>query len=177
MILKMKKIVKIFVIVLTICAVLIFLGSGLYAYFTYQASVKDIVTLGYNEIAINENYEPPVTMQKGIEYTKEPYVTNVGNIDCYVRIKPVLSDSRLQNDITLNYNSSGDFVYNNQDGYYYYYKALKPGESTSMLFTKVQISQDVDETLLEGFDIYIFAESIQTVDGKEMSEVWNTFSE
>lgn len=172
----MRKTSKILIAII-IGMLIILISTGIYAYFTFQASVKDTIILGYNEVVVNQIYEPPQEYTKGLEITKEPYVTNVGNVDCYVRVKSVVSDSRIEQDLIIDYNNSEKFVYNSEDEYYYYTDVLHPGESTEKLFTKVTIKPDADDLVLEGFDILIYAESVQTVDGKTMSEVWSYFDE
>ena len=175
---RTKKIITISIIMLLGLT----LGSGIYAYYTYKASMENTIVLGYNKIALNENYIPPLKMEKGVSFTKEPYVTNNGNVDCYVRVKSEISDSRVEKDLTIEYNSSEDFNdetvdWYKKDGYYYYKKALKSGKSTESLFTTVKISETADDLVLEGFDIYVYAESVQTVKDKSMMEVWEYFDE
>ena len=166
---KKKVIISIVIIafIMAACAVT-------YGYFTYRESKNNTIVLGYNNIALNENYFPPLKIEKGISFTKEPYVTNTGNVECYVRVKSVVSDSRVEAGISIDYNTN-DFEYNTEDGYWYYKKILKPGESSEKLFTKVSISADADDLVLDGFDIFVYAESVQTIDGKSMNEVWNYF--
>ena len=178
----MKKSKKIFIIIIVLL-ILVLAGAGIYAYFTYNTGKENNVILGYNKISLDEEYDPPLKMEKGISFTKKPYVTNKGNVDCYVRVKSKVSDSRVEKDITIDYNSSQDindtskeWYYNVQDGYYYYKNELKPGEKTEDLFTTVEISETADDLILDGFDIYLYAESVQTVKDKTMSEVWNYFN-
>ena len=149
-------------------------SKQIYAYLIHKDAVESDIVLGYNKIALQENYEPPLTMQKGISFRKEPYATNIGNVDCYVRIKSLVSDSRVSEGLTIDYNTE-DFTYNSQDGYWYYKKAIRPGERTTSLFTTVSIDQEADDKVLDGFDIYVYAESVQTVEGKTMEETWNYF--
>ena len=163
----MKKKKKVIISIVIIA----FIMAG---YFTYRESKKNTIVLGYNNIVLNENYLPPLKIEKGISFTKEPYVTNTGNVECYVRVKSVVSDSRVEAGISIDYNTN-DFEYNTEDGYWYYKKILKPGESSEKLFTKVSISTDADDLVLDGFDIFVYAESVQTIDGKSMNEVWNYF--
>jgi hypothetical protein len=152
---------------------LVFIGATVvYAYYTARKQVENDITLGYCDIALNENYTPPLTMAKGIEFQKEPYATNIGNVDCYVRAKSVVSDSRVTDSLTIDYDTA-NWTYNDEDGYWYYKKAIKPGEQTEHLFSKVVIAEDAPDIILDGFDIYVYAESIQTIDGKTMMQVWN----
>ena len=163
-----KKVAIIMLIILLIIASTVVV----YAYFTSRASVKNTIVLGYNKIQVNENYVPPLSMDKGISFTKEPYVTNTGTVDCYVRVKSVISDSRVADHITIDYNTT-DFTYNADDGYWYYNQVIRPGERTNSLFTTVSIAEDADDIVLDGFDIYVYAESVETVPGKSMEETWS----
>ena len=112
----------------------------------------------------------------GISYKKEPTVKNIGNIDCYVRVKSLLPDSRVESEITIDYNLN-DYTYNDIDKYYYYNKILKPGETSKPLFTSVTIHSDAKDIVLDNFDIYIYAESVQTIENKNMIDVWNHFNQ
>lgn len=178
----MKKSKKI-IIMIVILLIILTIGTGIYGYFTYNSSKENTIILGYNKIVLSEEYNPPLKMEKGISFTKKPYVTNIGNVNCYVRVKSEVSDSRIEKDLTIDYNSSEDvndnsvdWFYNSQDGYYYYKKEVKPGERTENLFSTVAISETADDLVLDGFDIYVYAESVQTVKDKEMEEVWNYFN-
>ena len=175
---KTKKIVTISIIILLVFT----LGTCIYGYYTYyKASIENTIVLGYNKIVLNENYIPPLKMEPGVSFTKEPYVTNAGNVDCYVRVRIEVSDSRVEKDLTIDYNSSEDFNsesadWYKKDGWYYYKKILKPGEDTKSLFKTVTISDTADELILDGFDIYVYSESVQTVKDKSMMEVWEYFN-
>lgn len=170
---KSKKKMLIIIIVATI--LVIGISLGVYGYFTYKAQVTNNINLGYNKIQINENYIPPLTIEKGISYKKEPYVTNVGNVECYVRIKTVVSDSRVADYLSIDYNTE-NFTYNAEDGYWYYKAPVTVGGRTESLFTTVSVAQDADDIVLDGFDIYVYAESVQIVEGKTMEECWNYFN-
>ena len=182
----MKKSKKV-IIMLIILLVSLTIGTSIYGYFTYKASRENTIILGYNKIELNEEYTPPTNMKEQIEqgnevsYTKEPYVTNTGSVDCYVRVKSEVSDSRVKDYLSIDYNSSEDINDDSKDwyyydGYYYYKEAITPGDSTEPLFTTVTIASNADNIVLEGFDIYVYAESVQTVENKNMMEVWNYFN-
>ena len=143
------------------------------AYFTARFTKTNNINLGYNKIELLEDYKPPLTIEKNSTFKKEPYVRNTGDVECYVRMKSVVSDSRTK--VNLNYNKD-EFEYNEDDGYWYYKKALGPGDETPRLFTTVTIPEDADDIVLEGFDIYVYAESVQTVDNMTMDQVWQRFS-
>ena len=156
------------------------ISMTVYAYFTGRKTVTNSIYLGYNDIEVKENYEPPLKLEAGTTFTKEPYVLNAGNVACYVRIKCVISDSRIGKYLKIYYDDKkqegdhepeeGDepryneeFEYNPEDGYWYYKHVLNPNEQTPPLFNTVKIADDADETVQNGFDIYVYAESIQAV--------------
>lgn len=183
----MKKSKKITIAVISI--ILFFLiAVGVYGYFTYQAEKENLIILGYNEVEINEIYNPLIKIEiepgKTARFTKQPWVTNTSNVECYVRVKTKVSDSRIEKDLRIDYDSSTDindnskkWYYNENDGYYYYKEVLEPnGGRTSDLFTYVEILDTVEqERLSDGFDIFVYAESVQTIENKSMQEVWNYF--
>ena len=82
-----------YIVLFSIIVFLLIATVTIYAYFTHNASITNNISLGYNKISLEEKYEPPLNMEKGTSFVKEPYVTNIGNVDCYVRIKSVVSDS------------------------------------------------------------------------------------
>ena len=170
-----KKINKKMYFTIMIVIALIAISINVYAYLTHKNSIENHMVLGYNTISLQEDYEPPIEMAKGISFTKEPYAVNTGNVDCYVRIKSLISDSRVADGITIDYNTE-DYTYNNEDGYWYYKNAISPGQETTPLFTTVSVSTAADDIVLDGFDIYVYAESVQTVSGKTMQETWNYFN-
>ena len=169
-----RKINKKLFIIFFIIIVLSVISVSVYAYLIHKDTVENDMVLGFNTIELLENYDPPLTMEKGISFTKEPYVTNTGNVNCYVRIKSLISDSRVADGITIDYNTE-DYTYNSEDGYWYYKQLIAPGERTNSLFTTVSIAEDADDKVLDGFDIYVYAESVQFVEGKTMDETWNYF--
>lgn len=165
---KKKKIV---IGILIAAVIAIATSAVVYAYLISKDTKTNNIKLGYNKISIEENYDPPLVMAKGISYTKEPSVRNTGNVDCYVRVKAEVSDSRVADSLTIDYNT--DDWTKKADGYWYYKEAIGPTMSTSPLFTTVTIAEDAPDLVLDGYDIFVYAESVQTVDGKTADQIWN----
>ncbi len=162
-------------IVIIVAIIIIFMSLGVYGYFIYKKSVTNNMVLGYNDIEVNEKYQPPLKIEKGTSFQKEPTVTNNGNVDCYVRVKSLVSDSRVEDGLSIDYDKE-NYKYNEEDGYYYYQKVLKPGDTTEPLFTTVEILEKASDDVLNGFEIYVYAESVQTVKDMNMEQVWNYFN-
>lgn len=170
----MKKIYKIAVIFCIIVAILL-ISTVINAYYTSKKYIEKEVIFGYNEIEIIENFEPQVKLEKGQSLKREICIKNSGNVDCYIRVKPIISDSRVLDSINLNYNLI-DFSYNKNDGYYYYNEKLSPGNNTTPIFTTISISENAEDFVLEGFEIYTCAEAVQTIQNKSMADVWSYFN-
>jgi len=170
--------------------------TGIYAYLTDADTAENKVTIGGNNIKIVEEFNPPSELKPGVSFTKNVKVSNEGPVDCFVRIKAVFSDSDMEKYSIVDWNvydedtnPDGDWIYNEEDGYYYYpdiiyAPVVSDGEekeeegksiSTTPLFENVTIKtyydangngvQDegeaIDSTVLKNFDILVYAESYQ----------------
>ena len=104
----------------------------------------------------------------GGTYSKIPQVKNTDHGDVWVRILVKNSVKNADgavvpapNDaITANYNTHNWL--NGGDGYYYYYRALKAGETTEPLFTEVSLSKGLATTFADAsFNIELTAQGVQ----------------
>lgn len=134
--------------VLVLCAAI--LATGTAAYFTSETTTYNVITTGYLNMELieeNGNGEPwPDTVitgvMPGMTVDKVVYVMNTGRVPFYTRIlidsvatPPEGLDSAFVAD-QLKYNIDPELWYE-QDGYYYYHRAVEPGEKTEPLFTTV----------------------------------------
>ncbi len=78
--------------------------------------------------------------------------------------------------------NSGDFVPPVTNGYYYYTKPVPPGESTDALISWIRMQyENMDD--IQAHDVYVYAESVQTVDANsgeayaDWKSAWNSFAE
>lgn len=104
----------------------------------------------------------------GDSYSKIPQVKNVDEGEVWVRIK-VGRGAKLDNgdeitisdnSISANYNTRNWL--NGGDGYYYYYRALKAGETTEPLFTEVTLANELSNTYNGAtFSLDLQAEAVQ----------------
>ena len=104
----------------------------------------------------------------GDTFSKIPQVKNTDHGDVWVRILVKNSVKNADgavvpapNDaITANYNAHNWL--NGGDGYYYYYRALKAGETTEPLFTEVSLSKNLATTFADAsFNIELTAQGVQ----------------
>ncbi|MGF0052229.1 TasA family protein [Catenibacterium mitsuokai] len=149
----------------TLIVLVIVLSLGLFssvsAYFMDKATAKNSFTIGYVETKIEEDYTPPHELKPGITFTKKVTVKNTGSNDCYVRVLVTFSNSNMEHVCSIDYNNT-DWKKNDKDGYWYYKKLLKSGETTEPLFKTVTVSPNVDENNLQDFDINVYHESSNT---------------
>ena len=170
----MKKSYKVFAI-FCIITLIILMSTVIYAYYTNKKSIENNIVFGYNEIEVIEDGEALTNIEKGKSFRKNISIKNIGTVDCYIRIKSIISDSRIIDSIKIDYNLK-DFTYNSNDGYYYYNEILSPSEATNSFFTTISINNDANDIAFKDFDIYTYVEAVQTVENKSMTNVWNYFN-
>ena len=130
--------------VLAICIAT--LAAGTLAYFTSEGTAHNIITTGGVEITVREwadedrqtPFEDLTGIMPGMTVTKIAEIKNTGVSDAWVRVK-VEKSIQLQGEgtpdtglVELALNTTD---WTERDGYYYYNKALKPGEVTAPIFT------------------------------------------
>lgn len=132
--------------VLAICIAT--LAAGTLAYFTSEGKAHNVITTGGVEITVQEwadvektkPFENLTGVMPNTTVTKIAEIKNTGASDAWVRVK-VEKSIKLQGDgtpdtglVELALNTTD---WTEKDGYYYYTKALKPGEVTAPVFTAV----------------------------------------
>lgn len=131
---------------LAICIAM--LVTGTLAYFTAEGKAHNVITTGGVEIAVQEwadeektkPFEDLTGIMPGMTVTKIAEIKNTGASDAWVRVK-VEKNIKLKGEgtpdtglVELALNTA---YWTEKDGYYYYTKALKPGEVTAPVFTSV----------------------------------------
>ena len=181
----MNKKVKISLLVGAILLISFTSFKATQAYLTYRRNVLNTFKVGYNTIEVEEDYTPPDKIEVGeTAFKKTIKVKNTGTVPCYVRVRMEYSDSDMKKYCENMYNgeyidanefpnaieskSGGKWIYSTEDTCYYYTKKVKPNESTDNLLEYVRINiPDTDGDKIKDFDIYVYAESIQTMINKE----------
>lgn len=100
-------------------------------------------------------------------FEKNPTITNTGSVDCYIRAYIGFSDTSLKQNVELGLNN--DWVMGD-DGYYYYPKAVKPGQCVE-LFNSVTV-HNISRFSTE---LFVYAESIDTNDNDYLT-AWQSFA-
>lgn len=154
---KKKSIVQVLLSVLLIGVVAI----GI----TLAIQVANDVTLknSFAYTIVDTEIEEP---DGGNEADKKPTVRNKGTTSVFVRAKAIVATQDgssvpvTEDDITFNYNTtaSENGYWIEKDGWYYYSKALAPGETTTMLFDGVEVNKNLDKGAR--FDVIVSHESV-----------------
>lgn len=169
----MKKQVLAGALAASIAAVAI-AGASL-AYFTDDDTRTNTYTVGNVTIVLHEDAwdnggeEEAKDMYPGEKVGKDPVVENTGSNPAFVRVKVTKPDEiSFRTDYTMD--KIGDnWVYNEDDGYYYYTQILEPGKKTDALFDQIVLSTEAtNET--KGGDVVVYAEAIQAQGAAEQWE-------
>ena len=168
----MKKRIAAVMVCLAVAAISI---SGTMAYFTADEIATNVITSGKIDIDLQEwsvEDQTPYPKEKlegimpGDVVSKIVKVENKeDSADAYVRIKVTkkitAGDTELDADVlSLDFNRD---YWIEKDGYFYYIKALAPGEKTEPLFRTVTFAaEDMDNDYQNGnVEIIVEAEAVQ----------------
>ena len=147
---------------------------GTLAYFTSEGTAHNVITTGGVEIAVQEwadedkqtPFEDLEGIMPGMTVTKIAEIKNTGASDAWVRVK-VEKNIKLQGEgtpdtglVELTLNTTN---WTEKDGYFYYTKALKPGEVTTPIFTAVTFKPDMgNEYQNATATVDVSAQAVQT---------------
>lgn len=166
-----KKINPIWVFGIIIISIIF--STATYAYLTDKDSEVNEITIGKNTTEIVEEFDPPNEIVPGTSFTKKVEVKNTDSVSCYIRVFCEFSDSTYADLFSLDLNKD-DWTEKQSDGYYYYKKIVKPGETTEPLFTTV--TYNGSSVLNKSFDIIINEESVQSDGYENYSDAFSALS-
>lgn len=150
----------------------VFLTKGLWAYFTDQKVLINTLTPGQNTIEIQEEFQEPEEVKPEEIYHKKVEIKNTGPVSCYTRVRVLFSDSCMEKQCDLNWNTQ---EWEEEDGWYYYKNVLRPQETSTALFTQLTIKDGVKKEELHDFSVTVYAESYQYEEGIEYKEAWRIY--
>lgn len=152
---------------------------GTLAYFTAEDTAHNVITSGNIKIDLLEWADKDKTVpfpEKGLsgampgsKITKIVEVKNTGSNDAYVRVrvkKDIIlagkTDKKPDTDLMiLDFNKTSWTL--EKDGFYYYKKALKPGEMTEPLFASVKFDTKMDNLYKNSTaTVDVFAYAVQS---------------
>lgn len=144
-------------------------GTG--AWMTDHDRILNQMTAGYNDSTIEEEFPSPTPAEPGETVAKEVKIRNSGPVPCYIRVSVLISEG----EVTLEGLDTTNWLYE-EDGFYYYKKAVEPGESTDSLFTGVKTDAASGNSQLT---VTVVEESVQAVSGgipyKDYQEAWKNY--
>lgn len=163
--------------VLVICIAT--LAAGTLAYFTSEGTAHNVITTGGVDITLQEwadegktkPFEDLTGIMPGMTVTKIAEIKNTGASEAWVRVK-VEKNIRLAGEGEVN----PDLVelaldtanWTEKDGYYYYNKALKPGEVTAPIFSAVTFNASMgNEYQNATATVDVYAQAVQTANNGE----------
>lgn len=149
------------ILLLNITCFLTVLIAG--AYLTSQDEAENTFTAGNNKSVIVEDYEEVTELDPGDNIRKAVTVANTGKNSCYIRVLSLFSDKDAEKYAQINYNREDWEL--KDDGYYYYRYPVAAGESTTELFSRVKIASDFKKEEIKGFEMLIYAESVNVEAG------------
>lgn len=168
------------------------------AFLSSSEKHPNAVSFANNEVGITEEFDKTTETDDGVTvYKKAVSVKNTGNIPVFIRTRILFSDPFAESlsEIT---NGKGTFAASQLsanlpdgwtagtgklDGYYYYTKAIAPGESTGNIIDQVKTTfSSADEKY--DYEIYVRTDSVQTkrtigTETKDLTwqEAWDGFIE
>lgn len=173
---------KILVLALVVCCLAI-AATGSLAYFTASEQAHNVITSGSVAIELQElmtdpedsgeliPFENAVGVLPGAEISKIVQVENTGSADAWVRIsleKAIELTGEGQADLDLIVLDLNEDDWTEQDGWYYYNTALKPGETTEPLFTTVTFKAEMGNEYQDSTaTIDVNAQAVQTANNGE----------
>ena len=149
-------------LVALVIALVATIASGTLAFFAAEETAKNVITTGKIDMSLKEETDGGEpwpedgfdNIEPGDDVTKTVYGVNNGTVDFYLRVaivktitdKDGKTDTLNFDNITLDLNTAD---WTEKDGYYYYNKALKPGEKSVPLFTKVHFGDELGNAYME----------------------------
>ena len=160
-------------LILAICVAIV--AAGTLAYFTAEDTAHNVITSGGVDIELKEwadeakqtSFEDVTGIMPGVTVTKIAEIKNTGASEAWVRVL-ITKDIQLAGDgevdpdlIKLGLNTT-DWTLGT-DGYYYYNKALKPGETTVPILSSVTFEPTMgNEYQNAAATVDISAQAVQT---------------
>ena len=167
---KWSAIVKLLGLIVIVASVS---AHSIMAYLSDGDETSNLLTIGGNNISIDEEYEPE-PIEPGEKITKKVRIQNDGPNTCYVRVRAVFSDSDVGQYAAIDWNTT-DWVYNKQDEFYYYVWPVTEGEKTSYLMTSVMFEENIPEYDVKDVELIVYAESYQADGFSNYTEAWDDY--
>ena len=163
------------------------LTAGTAAYLSASDQKVNTLAVGHVTTEIEENFPDPTPtpVEENPSYIKEIWAGNFSggergfHADCYVRMALSYSNYDVGKGVELLGLDTVNWLYNNEDGYYYYRNVVTEGEKTTPLCSGFRIdSSKIDDTYKDSitdFEINVYEESVQAEGFSDFESAWNYF--
>jgi hypothetical protein len=140
-----------------------------------RAEESNAFLIGGVAHALHNNFQPPEALAPGDDVPMAVRVENTGNLPIFVRVRVDFSSQEAEEacePLAIDQDSWSA----GSDGYYYCKAMLLPGESTAELLREVTIKADATLASLGGFDLIVYAETVQHMDhsGAHTPDEWES---
>ena len=132
---------------------LVAVGVTYALFFTSDDFLGEYFVTKYN-VVVNENIVSPTNWLPGEKISKNISATNNGDVDAVFRVKYVeewedsngtdVTSSIPSGTVTINFENQEQWVYNSNDGYYYYKFILEPNQTTSSFVSGVTLNRELN---------------------------------
>ena len=165
----------------------LWLIAGTAAYLSASDQKVNTLAVGHVTTEIEENFPDPTPtpVEENPSYIKEIWAGNFSggergfHADCYVRMALSYSNYDVGKGVELLGLDTVNWLYNNEDGYYYYRNVVTEGEKTTPLCSGFRIdSSKIDDTYKDSitdFEINVYEESVQAEGFSDFESAWNYF--
>ena len=154
----LRRQIKSLIIMVCMCMLVFLAAEGTSAFFTAEEKAHNVITTGGIEIKLEEwsknekgelvPFENVDGVMPGEEVSKIVQVRNTGASEAYIRVQVDKNIELNEDETTVDHNmvsiefNTSDWM-ENEDGFYYYNKVLKPGEVTEPLFSFVTFDENM----------------------------------
>ena len=158
-----KKYSRVLITVMLLLAIAV---AGItHSYYIDKQEKINVIDAGSSNIEITENFpKPPDVLRGGETYTKEVRVKNL-EAESWIRMRVEVNNSEIESFMTINFLNSN--WKQHSDGYYYYTRPVKKGETTEPIFETVTVHRNIPSEYLK---IICYAESVQAEGHKSGTE-------
>ncbi len=149
-IISFKKNHYILLLILTLCLVAIAgFVTGTFAYFKQDGSAENFLYAKKLKVELADIFDGTQPILPGDTLNKDVYMKNTGEVNSVVRIRltpswetpaDLLSQARNPSAVTVTLGEAASENWTYIDGWYYYNKILKPGDTTTYLVDNLKLS-------------------------------------
>lgn len=173
----MQRLNRVFDVALIVSLIAVSTIGGISAYFIDRNETVNRFAMGDCSIEILEEFNnPDIEPNEITTITKKVMVRNVGENCCAVRIRANFSTEDVLSYTSVDYNTEF-WLYNSEDGYWYYRYPLKVSQSeseddlTQPLFTRLVIDKPTPEEVKD-FEVYVYAEGRNCNADDDPIKIW-----